>query len=232
MPPALLTTLTVLMLTSTVQHVHGMTYYLSSTTGNDTNTGLSASSPWKSLAMMNTVGGLTGATVLLERGAVWVDETLVLDALTNGTLSAYGDPAARRPGIWHSRSAVLDPYSNHVASSTCVEMSNPSEILVSQVHLAGCFYGFHVSFSAVGVSFNGITFQNNSFADIRTPYGAFQPAYSNWGVAIKVATLPGIGTVTNVTVKNNIAMRLDSFVQASSQDIDDLVGSSEWLATF
>ena len=54
------------------------------------------------------------------------------------------------------------------------------------------YTGFHVSFSAVGVSFNGITFQNNSFADIHTPYGAFQPAYSSWGVGIKIATVSAV----------------------------------------
>jgi hypothetical protein len=32
---------------------------------------------------------LEGATVLLETGSVWVDQTLVLDSLVNGALGSY-----------------------------------------------------------------------------------------------------------------------------------------------
>ena len=67
---------------------------------------------------IQAAGNLSGATVLLETGSVWVDEALVLDGLVNGRLGAFGDATRPRPAILTSRSAAIDP----------VRLGNPNTV--------------------------------------------------------------------------------------------------------
>ena len=73
------------------------TYYVSSSGGNDSNAGTSASAAWKTLAKVNAQALAPGDSVLLKRGDVW-NESLV--ASTSGTqaspitFDAYGSGLA------------------------------------------------------------------------------------------------------------------------------------------
>ena len=193
-----------------VRHAHGShtrTVYLSTLSGNDTHTGSSPDSAWRSLAMVGSLKHLQGVTVLLESGSVWIDQTLTLDGMGSAALSSYGDADAPRPAVWRSRSAALDPTSTIAAEeSVCIQLYNPVNVTVENVHIAGCFRGLSVLYTASGATGRDITIRNNSFADIRTPYGAFQPADSTWGVAIDISGIAGTA-VTNVVVANNVAIR-------------------------
>ncbi|HEY0827609.1 MAG TPA: family 16 glycoside hydrolase [Bacilli bacterium] len=62
---------------STVSAV-GTTYYVDSVGGNDTNSGTSSSSAWKTLGKVNTVTFSPGDVILLKAGSVWNSEYLDL----------------------------------------------------------------------------------------------------------------------------------------------------------
>ena len=87
--------------------------------------------------------------------------------------------------VWHSRSAVLDPHAVLAQTSVCVRLNGATDAAVRSIHMAGCFIGLALDFSAAAGSKN-ITVENCSFQDIRTPYGAVQPSTAPWGTAIRV----------------------------------------------
>lgn len=72
----------------------GTTYYISSSSGSDSNNGTSPSTPWKTLAKASTMIYSGGNQILLKCGDTWNDETLFLHG--NGTsgnpiiVSSYG----------------------------------------------------------------------------------------------------------------------------------------------
>lgn len=62
------------------------TYYVSPK-GNDSNSGTSPESPWKTLKKVNAVGFTAGSTVLFERGSIFRGQVIVRNGVT---YSAYG----------------------------------------------------------------------------------------------------------------------------------------------
>jgi hypothetical protein len=81
------------------------TFYVSSSKGNDTNTGLSPDTPWRTLAPVNSLTFLPGDGVLLKSGDTWRE---TLDPPGSGTadrpivISSYG--SGPRPRILGSTS--------------------------------------------------------------------------------------------------------------------------------
>src|SRR5690242_4157242 len=53
----------------------GQTYYISSSSGDDSNNGTSASTPWKSFAKANTVVFQPSDQILLKSGDTWTGTT-------------------------------------------------------------------------------------------------------------------------------------------------------------
>ncbi len=74
---------------------YGRAFYVDSS-GNDLNSGRSASSPWKTLRKVNSTALEPGDVVYLKRGSLW-RETLVIDGSGTGdapiTVTAYGSGA-------------------------------------------------------------------------------------------------------------------------------------------
>jgi hypothetical protein len=64
------------------------TYYVSSSTGNDTNTGTSSSTAWQTIAHVNGQSFHPGDSVLFRRGDVWNE------SLTPGSSGSSGNPIA------------------------------------------------------------------------------------------------------------------------------------------
>ena len=54
----------------------GTTYYVDSTIGDDSNSGTSPETPWKSLDKVTATTFLPGDTILLKSGSVWNGEWL------------------------------------------------------------------------------------------------------------------------------------------------------------
>ena len=55
----------------------GITYYVSVSSGNDSNNGTSTSTAWKTLSKVNTVTFSAGDRILLKCGDTWTGETLI-----------------------------------------------------------------------------------------------------------------------------------------------------------
>lgn len=72
------------------------TYYVDSKKGNDSNAGTSASSPWRSLAKVNSYKFAPADTILLCRGSVWREQLNFPSSGADGapiTIDAYGSGA-------------------------------------------------------------------------------------------------------------------------------------------
>src|SRR5690349_12311448 len=74
----------------------GTTYYVSYTSGNNSNNGTSSNTPWKDFTKLNTVTFQPGDTILLKRGDTWANQTFYPKGNGNYstgqwiTLDAYG----------------------------------------------------------------------------------------------------------------------------------------------
>ena len=80
-------------------------YYVSSSDGSDSNNGLSPSTPWKTLAKVNSMDLPSGSYVCLKRGDLW-RETLMADK-PGVTYTAYG--TGEKPMIYGSPVNGADP---------------------------------------------------------------------------------------------------------------------------
>ncbi|MDX2823231.1 discoidin domain-containing protein [Streptomyces ipomoeae] len=81
----------------------GRDYYIDATLGRDTATGTSPATAWRTLAKANATTFAPGDRILLKAGEQWQDEQLWPKGSGGAgrpiTISAYGDPSARRPYI-------------------------------------------------------------------------------------------------------------------------------------
>jgi hypothetical protein len=84
------------------------TYYVDSISGNDFNTGLDISSPWQTLAKVNSAPVASGSTVYLKRGSVWYEQLTIPNSSI--TIDAYGSGA--RPKIDGSREVGVGAWTN------------------------------------------------------------------------------------------------------------------------
>jgi Right handed beta helix region len=72
-------------------------YYVSSSAGNDNNSGISATAPWQTLAKINAISFAAGDRILLARGDVWHESLVPLTSGSTGVpivFDAYGSGAA------------------------------------------------------------------------------------------------------------------------------------------
>jgi len=85
------------------------TYYISSSSGNDSNDGLSASTPWQNLDMIYKIesieyGIIPGDQILLKRGDTWEGQISIDRLGTSGsattTIGAYGVASDPKPIIY------------------------------------------------------------------------------------------------------------------------------------
>ncbi|MGP3915016.1 discoidin domain-containing protein [Nonomuraea sp. 10N515B] len=81
----------------------GRDYFIDATNGRDNASGTSPKTAWRSLAKANATTFMPGDRILLKSGAQWHDQQLWPKGSGSAgkpiTISAYGDPAARKPYI-------------------------------------------------------------------------------------------------------------------------------------
>ena len=83
----------------------GTTYYVSSSSGNDANSGIAASAAWQTLAHVNAQTFQAGDSVLFKRGDVWNASLIVPSSGTQGNpiaFDAYGTGAAPNFTGWYA----------------------------------------------------------------------------------------------------------------------------------
>jgi parallel beta-helix repeat protein len=134
--------------------IHGTTFYVDATNGNDGNPGNSSASPWKTLAKVGSSKFMPGDTLLLRRGSVWREQLnfassgsaaapIVIDSYGTGDLPVISGadlvPADSwiacdicKPHVWQAKVAarpnvvIFDGAKGNKKSSVS-ELSNPGD---------------------------------------------------------------------------------------------------------
>jgi hypothetical protein len=193
--------------------VAATTYYVSQADGSDAAAGTSPDAPWQSLARLQLAALEPGDGIRLARGSVWREANLTLNNALNLTISAYGNGTWPRPVI--ERSIGLDLY------TSCLDIVNSAGVWVDQLHLAGCSRALHFLFGP-GFRGHGYTVSNCMFRDINVPFELYDPQSGLWARAVSFDAEAGNITVYNVTLRNNVATRLDSFFYSENVGVDGL----------
>lgn len=94
------------------------TYYVSSSTGSDSNAGTSSLVPWKTLSKAYS-SSTTGDTIYLLRGDIWYEQFYPPQA--GMTIDAYGDAAVKKP-IISARDLVV----NATVAGSWIACSTPN----------------------------------------------------------------------------------------------------------
>jgi hypothetical protein len=87
----------VLLLVMVCANASAMTYYVSSSIGNDTNNGTSSSTPWQTIGHVNGQTFSPGDSILFKRGDVWNESLATASSGSSGNpiaFDAYGTGAA------------------------------------------------------------------------------------------------------------------------------------------
>ena len=132
----------------------GATYYVDSIDGRDDNNGISAATPWKTLAKINSSKFLPADKILLRRGSVWREQLkfpssgidgspIVVDAYGEGELpeisgadlvadSSWSECNACGPQVWQApvsskpNVVIFDGTRGNKKSSSS-DLSNPGD---------------------------------------------------------------------------------------------------------
>eukprot|EP01065_Artemidia_motanka_P026144 TRINITY_DN31062_c0_g1_i1.p1 TRINITY_DN31062_c0_g1~~TRINITY_DN31062_c0_g1_i1.p1 ORF type:complete len:611 (+),score=156.99 TRINITY_DN31062_c0_g1_i1:51-1883(+) len=179
----------------------GATYYVSPE-GSDANAGTSEGAAWQTLARASDARLAAGDSLLLRRNATWFDDALSLKGVSRVTIGAYGAASLPRPTIQLARSATR--------RTTCLTLVDADETTVRDIHVGGCSTGMEIAAGPGNAS--GISVQGCYFTDVRSPFAGFRPPSPAWGVGLHLS-----GVVSSVSVRNNIAARLDSFFASTAK---------------
>lgn len=164
--------------------------------GSDGNAG-DAEHPWRTLARASRATYADGDSLLLQRNSTWIDDPLTIASAHGMTVGAWGDATLPRPLLQFGR-----PVSG---STVCALFSAVDRLTIDSLHVSGCSEGI----ALVGAAKNAtsVTMTNNYFRDIRTPFLAYTPPNPDWASAISLRS----GHFVNLTIRNNIAVRVDQF---------------------
>lgn len=187
-------------------------YYVSSSAGDDAAAG-SLSAPWRTLAKASTLTLGAGDKLLLRRGDLWRAGSGLADGVSNNVglriqsangavVGAYGNTSLPQPRI-----EVL----NAANWTSCIELSDCNATTIRGLSMAGCGRGINVQQELISESHN-LLFESNFLSDIRGPMDSFQPgpdAGAGWGAAFRL--VGPVGATRNLTVRNNMMVRIDTF---------------------
>ena len=156
-----------------------VTYYVSSSTGSDSNSGLSPSSPWQSLSKVNTVTLAPGDEVLLKDGDTWTGQTLVPQGSGTAsapiTISDYGGMPNDRPVI---SPGYPIPYAIHLVGVDNYAISN---IVMQDTYGGVVTYDNATSGGGGSYGLSGLTIENCDFNNI-TGQAQFTGQSSNFEI--------------------------------------------------
>ncbi len=188
--------------------VAATTYYVSSSSGNDSHDGLAATwdgthGPWKSLAKASAVKYQPGDTLLLKCGDVW-DETLTLSG--NGTADSPVTVAAFGTGE--------RPYIRRTLgkSQECIVLNKAAGCCLRDLELGFALNGIHVlpdPDAKPGSTF--YRFENIFLHDILDP--GFPTNGGTWGWAIQT---DGGGVACDVSIVHCIGLRTNGFYSSGT----------------
>lgn len=193
--------------------------FVSARNGSDSNPGtkdlpiqsLGRASQW----LNDNHAKMSECQVLLERGSLWVGETLELRNISDVIVTAYGS-GELAPTIAHSPS-ILANWSVGIAAFSVYNVSIAGLQFVGST--AGIIFYYDEPSNVTQQQRQGqLLVHHCVFRDIRGPDQAYptNPGNPGGGVAVAVVTdavrAPGVrnASVSNITLRNNVALRVDS----------------------
>ena len=190
-------------------------FYVDSELGSDFNSGASPENALSSLeraaAAANSNTGIAGVTLRLVRGGIWLNDPLLVAKKDGGpiTVESYGPTSLPHPLLQQSRGL------SDAGGTPCLHITAPkaTSSSVRGLHFSGCGRGVVIAGNADPTApLANVAITGNIFQDIRTPFLRYSPPNPAWAPAI---LLDG-GHFSNLTVKNNAAVRIDVFFQSNA----------------
>lgn len=149
----------------------GTTYYISDSTGNDNNDGLSENTPWKTIERLAQTKLTAGDTICFKSGDIWYG-TWELD-VSGGekdnpiTFTAYGDGA--KPSLRLYTAAVTP-----TTSGICLFLKNANGFVMDGLSVGYANLGIKITYDEEHYDSEFVRFTNCHFHDI---YGVTQLDY-------------------------------------------------------
>ncbi|MEO6499280.1 MAG: RICIN domain-containing protein, partial [Mucilaginibacter sp.] len=180
-----------------VQSNAGTAYCVSFSSGNDINTGLSSTVPWKTLAKVSSRKYFPGDWILLKSGDTWNNDSLVLK----------GNGLATRPIILNQYGSAAKPAIRPLANNrACVQLNGNAGWNISNLDLSGAKDGIRAEYDMV-YGKNYLFISDCNFHDMNSTYNTKPFVYNHFstGITINAFTFYGLGRMTfltNFTVQN------------------------------
>ena len=155
-------------------------YYVSSSAGNDFNTGRDAAHPWATFTNLANLTLGQGATVYLNRGDTWTNSLLHLTGKgvpgNPITLTAYGEGS--NPLITGI----------NVTNAPCIQWEDPSSIRINSISCRDAKVGLYLRYySSSDTAGTGPMFHNS---DVQVTCCHFQNMNARWSAADGSITVP------------------------------------------
>ncbi len=150
------------------------TFYVSSSQGNDNNSGLSSSSPWKSFKNLKTQLLGPGDKVLLKSGDVW-----------NEQLHLRGDGTAANPIELASYGTGNLPFiqRSNKLEDKCVVIESPSHWIIRDIEGAnaklGLYLRYYHDYFNQNVTVENVFFSDMDIWDVRTEDTNFEYSFNS-----------------------------------------------------
>ncbi|MEW2049704.1 LamG-like jellyroll fold domain-containing protein [Streptomyces sp. NPDC005476] len=194
------------MLPATVAHAATCTtYFVSSSSGSDSNDGCSAGTPWQTLTNVNSTTFNAGDQIQFQSGGSWTGELQPHGSGASGnpiTISKYGSGAAPILNGGGAEAAILLTDQQYWTIQN-LEITNPAST-------AGVRSGVQLKNGTSG-TLNGIHIVNNNIHDVRGNWISDQPSRS-------------AGIAFDVTDSNTTSAWNDVLLQGNTLTHDDAAG--------
>lgn len=177
--------------TDTSKAASGKTYYISSSTGDDKNDGLSEETAWKSLSKIAEITIGAGDQVLLKSGDKWIGEYVVVNAPggtaeTPAVLGAYGE--GEKPKL-----ALFEDEVPKYQGTPLMSVKNAEHFVIDGLDIGFCGVGIDLHYE-IETNKENVRIQNCHFHDI---YGFYQTDRQN---ITKYPHATGIVVTSNVPI--------------------------------
>ena len=171
--------------------VSGKTYYVSSTAGDDSNSGLSEEEAWKSLSKLSEVTLGPGEQILLKCGDEWLGEQMVVNspagtAENPAKLGTYGE--GDKPKV-----ALFEDEVPKYSADPLILIKNAEHFVIEGLDVGFCGVGIELFYELVTNKEN-VRIQDCHFHDI---YGFYQTDRKN---ITKYPHATGIVVTSNVPI--------------------------------
>ena len=203
-------------------------YYVSSSTGSDSNTGTSPQSPWKTFKNIATLKLSPGDSLLLLSGDTWNEQLAINNAMGTSnakiTVSLY-NPNGNRTS---SKRPIINVYNTSYQATEAVLCTNCAGITIQDLEIAGAQFGLAIIYTITNKIVSDITINNCFFHNINgLNYNASSGSW--WGVAIATGTTNTNSNIRieNFQITNNMVNETDTFYKVYGGSFPAVIGSGK-----